>query len=132
MESKEHFRSLVVTGAGGFVGSYFVDRLRVEGKKFVAVVRRPVRNIPHIVADLESTEEVKRLRGQLPSPIFLVHLASRFQETHEAAQADILMVHNLLETLHDHIRGVVFASSVNVYQGDEKGCCNQIDGIFSW
>jgi nucleoside-diphosphate-sugar epimerase len=111
----EHFGSLVITGAGGFLGRYFVDRLHVEGKKFVAVVRRPVRNIPHIIADLENKEEVKRLRGQLPSLVLLVHLASRVQETHEAAKANVHMMQNLLETLHDHIGGVVYSSSASVY-----------------
>ena len=107
---------VVVTGAGGFLGSHLCPRLTAAGHEVVALSRRPAPG-RQVVTDYRET----------PPGDVLIHLAqepdrARFNAGGEAAVSEAL---SLLDALLERPwRGVVYASSAAVY-GD---CCRRPAG----
>jgi len=112
---------ILVTGAGGFVGSHLVAALFAAGHETIAVVRGPTAAIPGIV--VERDVALREWTVGLPTGIDVVfHLAqsARYREFPAGAQ-DMLHVNvdataELVDwAARNGVRRFVFASTGNVY-----------------
>ncbi len=63
-------KSVLVTGAGGFIGSHLVERLAAEGHKVRAFIRYNGKGDQGHLSDLgaEVQKEIEVLRGDLKDP----------------------------------------------------------------
>lgn len=148
-------RSILITGAAGFIGSHLVDRLLAEGEWKITVVDdfndfySPEIKRENIQAQLRNPsyqlfEADIRNKASL-SHIFsenefdcIVHLAARagvrpsLSEPQLYVETNINGTMNLLELARQHgVRQFVFGSSSSVYGVNEKVPFSETDPIFN-
>src|SRR5690349_19495374 len=78
---------IVVTGAGGFIGSALISRLRETSRRFRGIVRAPkFLHMPsadhHVISDLPSATD-DALAHAMAGARAVVHLAGRAHVMHE-------------------------------------------------
>lgn len=117
---------ILVTGAGGFIGSHLAQRLQAEGAYVGAVARsseqlRSLTGTARIVVDLCNEEDTLRAVSHF-APNVVFHLAAHpdrsecFRQAASALQSNTMMTLNLLEACR--IAGTdlfVFGDSTKVY-----------------
>jgi len=129
-------KSVLVTGASGFVGSYLVKHLLSEGAEVFGLVRRRADGaVPKNIVDRGISEEVNLVEADLDDitslafaldesvPDYIFHLAAQsfvhrsFTHPLETAQANCLGTANLLEAVRykDFDPVLVFAGSSEEY-----------------
>ncbi len=104
-------KSVLITGATGFIGRYLVTSAEDEGYDVVAVARRPLSS-KSIVLDLRNS------LVSLPATEWVFHLAGNYAGSNLARLQDseILITRNLLDWgLKRGIRNWVFTSAAEVY-----------------
>src|SRR5271157_177835 len=121
-------KTVLVTGATGFIGSHLVSRLAEnENIKLVLLARRPYngkdqKNITTVIASLDTlTLETWRQAG-IPNIDIVFHLAAYTPKSWNDANSineihhdNIVGTQTLLESLPSTLRRIVFASSLDVY-----------------
>ena len=117
---------ILVTGAGGFIGSHLVPRLQAEGACVGAVARNPeqLRNLTgavRIVVDLCNEENTQRAVAHF-APDIVFHLAAHpdrsecFRQAASVLQCNTMMTLNLLEGCRiTGTRLFIFGDSTKVY-----------------
>lgn len=104
----------LVTGAGGFVGSYLVQELKRQGNRVVALSHRDL--------DVTHTAEVEKII-QEHRPIEIFHLAAQssasrsWTEPALTYEVNVVGTHNLLEAVRRHASSarVLVTSTSDVY-----------------
>ncbi len=118
-------RTVLVTGANGFIGRHLTARLARAGARVYALVRRPETALPEgvtpIVADLATIRPGVWAAQGLAHCDTVFHLAAftpknAGEAAHRAANltANISGTHNLLESLPP-VQRFIFASTLDVY-----------------
>ncbi len=108
--------SVLVTGAGGFIGRRVVAAAHDAGFDVIPVARR---SLPERSVTLDLTEPL----DQLPDADAIFHLAGGYAgaSTETLEQCDLRIARNLIEWgIRAGVRNWVFASAAEVY-----GCCTQ-------
>jgi dTDP-glucose 4,6-dehydratase len=117
---------VLVTGAGGFIGSHLTQRLRASGACVGALARNPEQlriadGCVRLIVDLRSEEDTQRAIVQF-APQIVFHLAAHpdktecFKQAASAIQWNAMMTLNLLEACR--LAGtslVVYGDSAKVY-----------------
>ncbi len=127
---------ILVTGASGFVGHYFLDRIK-DHFTIYALERRipqnsPLRNHPNIfwisadVGDIQSVEKAKAEMLENGGVDFVLHLAGyydfNYDENPQYQRTNIDGTKNILEISKElGIKRFIFASSVAACKFPEKG-----------
>jgi nucleoside-diphosphate-sugar epimerase len=104
-------KSVLITGAAGFIGQYLVTAAEDEGYDVVGVARRPLAS-KSIVLDLRNS------LASLPTVDWVFHLAGNYAGSSLARLQDseLLITRNLLDWgLKRGIRNWVFTSAAEVY-----------------
>jgi nucleoside-diphosphate-sugar epimerase len=127
-------RTVLVTGAAGFIGRHLVEHLSSQGRPVIGVDLRaapagPVEgaSVRHVVADLRTAD----LRPLLDGVSSVVHLAAlpgvrpSWARFDEYVESNVLATRRLLEAATETgLRRLVIASSSSVYG-------NQRDGVMT-
>ncbi len=127
-------KSVLVTGAGGFIGSHLVERLAVEGAAVRALVHYNSRNDPGLLTLLPSDtlEHVEVIPGDLRDPIAvqqavegmdivfhlgaLISIPYSYKHPFHVAETNILGTLNVLQACREMgVRRLVHTSSSEVY-----------------
>jgi dTDP-glucose 4,6-dehydratase len=128
-------RKVLVTGAGGFIGSHLVERLVQEGHRVRAFVRYSGRDDRGHLADLpaEIQAEVEVARGDLKDPfavrqavagqerVFhlgaLIAIPYSYHHPYDVVQTNVLGTAHVLEACRDSstLERVVLTSTSEVY-----------------
>ncbi len=111
-------RTVLVTGAGGFIGTALVRRLREKEWDVVAWTRRGGDGAEAV--DLMDPDAVRRAFRRIPSPEAVVHLAALNQQLDRFPDAEIHRVNvgllaHLVAVVEERPVRFVFSSSVAVY-----------------
>lgn len=128
---------ILITGAGGFIGSSLVTRLAEQGFDVTGLLRSEIfrKEADHIFLDLTSDEHLKLLKNLDIQPDTLIHLAGHIQialkpDKNDASRPPLagdedlpaLYRSNLLSTVnlieyckHAGVKHMIFASSQAVY-----------------
>ena len=127
-------KSVLVTGAGGFIGSHLVERLAVEGAAVRALVHYNSRNEPGLLTLLPSDtlEHVEVLPGDLRDPVAvrqavegmdivfhlgaLISIPYSYKHPFHVAETNILGTLNVLQACREMgVKRLVHTSSSEVY-----------------
>lgn len=124
---KERQRSVLVTGASGFIGHHLCRRLRESGMYVIGVSRTETqaRDVDRwLVADLSRAEDVDRVMAEA-KPDIVYHLASYVVGGREVGlvrpmfEANLMSTLNILIAAHTHqCRRVVLTGSLEEPQPD--------------
>ena len=117
--------TILVTGAAGFTGRYFVARAAQAGHRCIALCREDAERVPeadhNVACDLLDKNRVLEI-VEAHKPTMVVHLAAisfvAHENTAEIYRVNLLGTLNLLDAvsaLATGIRKVLIASSANVY-----------------
>lgn len=119
-------RSVIVTGATGFVGSHLTRRLVELGYEVMALARS-VDAVPDgarpIKADLEDPGQIRQALEACAHAVSVVHLGgfvqkgagSEYDDARAAVGANVVGTLNLLRGLSSTVRHVVYVSTLDVY-----------------
>ena len=127
-------QSILVTGAGGFIGSHLTERLVEHGARVRAFIHYNSRNDPGLLSHLPETvlEKVEIRAGDLRDPqairaavkntsiVFhlgaLISIPYSYRHPYEVAETNLMGTMNLLEACRDlEISRLVHTSSSEVY-----------------
>lgn len=109
--------SVLVTGAGGFIGQKLVPAAQSEGYQVLSVARRPLAG-HSVVLDLRGSLDA------LPAADWVIHLAGAYAgaDLKTLAENDLRIAGNLIEWgLKRGVRNWVFSSAAEVY-----GVCRDV------
>jgi UDP-glucose 4-epimerase len=96
---------VLVTGAGGFIGTSLVRRLAAMGADITAVSRRPGRLDPDaqsyrfVACDLRSAEQIRAVVEQA-QPQLVYHLAAHPDAAEDSQQTQAVIQHNIVGLSH--------------------------------
>lgn len=136
MSLKKSETSILVTGASGFIGQYFLDAIKNHFKVFALSRRLPTNtaltehpNITWIQADISSEEamqEAKKVMEEKGGISFILHLAGYYDFNYdlnpEYYRTNVVGTRNVLEIAKDmDIERFIFASSVAACKFPAKG-----------
>lgn len=125
-------KTVLVTGATGFIGKHLVDRLVAEKAQVWVLVRQPTNLLPaeahQVISALEQLDvSVWRSHG-VPAFDVIYHLGAYIPKDNSAANdleriyfTNIVGTRQLLNTLNGLPARVVFASTIDVYASIEDG-----------
>ena len=136
-------RTVLVTGAAGFIGSHLVERLLAAGHDVLGVDKLddyypPSLKIRHIqpsldhprfsfdVLDLADAAAVEAYAARSPKPAVVVHLAAvagvrlSLAEPARYVRANVVATQNVLDVWSRGGTPLVFASSSSVYGNDSR------------
>ncbi|MCC6695115.1 MAG: GDP-mannose 4,6-dehydratase [Candidatus Hydrogenedentes bacterium] len=133
-------RPVLVTGAGGFIGSHLCERLIGMGAKVRAVVHGNMRgSIGHLAAlPADASHRIEICGGNLRDGAFVreattsidtvFHLGAITSVAYSYANPEETMITNVFGTLnvcsaarHEHVRRLVHTSSAGVYGATKAG-----------
>jgi dTDP-glucose 4,6-dehydratase len=125
---------VLVTGAGGFIGSHLVEALVAEGAAVRAFVHYNSRNDPGLLAMVpdEATREIEIIPGDLLDPLAVQHAVAgsqivfhlgaqisipySYRHPFEVAETNLMGTLNVLQACReDGVRRLVHTSSSEVY-----------------
>ncbi len=110
--------TIVVTGAGGFVGGHLVEKLKNHHQACVGIVRRDSGRNSELVWDLLSRQSIPV--ADLKDVDTVVHCASVLPVSGRTDFTEnVVMTSNLLSQLPESTQCFVLLSSVSVYPLDE-------------
>lgn len=125
--SAELPRRVLVTGAGGFIGSALVHRLTSLGAEITAVARRPCRLDPcakayrFVPCDLRVAEQIQAV-VEVAQPQLVFHLAAQPDSAEGSQQTQAVIQHNVVGLSHllDALMNVpevslIYGDSAKVY-----------------
>lgn len=96
-------KTILITGAGGFIGSHLVRRLKESGSLIYAVSRNvPSSNydaIHWIKADVSNLDELKEIFEKV-NPAIVFHLASHVTGNRDLSQVEPTLKSNLISTVN--------------------------------
>ena len=133
---KENLPKILVTGASGFLGHYFLDRIKDHFLIFALERRIPQNsplishhNINWISADIGNMKSLSKAKDEMlkvGGVDFILHLAGyydfNYDENPEYQRTNIDGTKNILEIAKDlHINRFIFASSVAACEFPAKG-----------
>jgi nucleoside-diphosphate-sugar epimerase len=119
--------SVLVTGAGGFLGSVITEHLRKQGTRVVGTARGQEYHNKHklLCLDLENTADLKFLDTDGPYGA-VIHCAAALPgkiADSELVSVNQRMTYNLLKwAIDSNVRNFLFASSCNIYGYLGKPC----------
>ena len=103
--------TVVIFGAGGFIGATLAKQLKAEGHAVVALSRQ--------VCDMLDPGSVQRTLEHVPTPYSVVHtacLSRHEQDDFGALTKNVAMVENFIRVIRPgSVRSVVYLSSTDVY-----------------
>lgn len=133
---KSNLPKILVTGASGFVGHYFLDRIK-EHFLIYALERRvpqnsPLINHPNIIwisadiGDIKSLNKAKEIIVKNGSADFVLHLAGyydfNYDNNQEYERTNVQGTKNVLTIANElKVKRFIFASSVAACEFPEKG-----------
>lgn len=123
-------RSVLVTGAGGFLGSVIVEHLKRQGARVVGTARSHHyhNNQGLLYLDLENPADLEVLDNREPYEV-VIHCAAALpgkMSDSELLSANQRMTYNLVKwTIDNDVRNFLFASSCNIYGYLDKPCPEQ-------
>ncbi|MCF8261142.1 MAG: NAD(P)-dependent oxidoreductase [Melioribacteraceae bacterium] len=135
-KSKELETSILVTGASGFIGQYFLERIKNHFKVFALARRLPQNssivdhpNITWIQADISSDKAVRKAAKIINDNggiKFILHLAGyydfNYDKNPEYYRTNVLGTRNVLEMAKNlNIERFMFASSIAACEFPLKG-----------
>lgn len=127
-------KRVLVTGAGGFIGSHLVERLIAEGATVRAFVHYNSRNDPGLLALIPepTLRQVEIVAGDLRDPVVvrqaiqgcgivfhlgaLISIPYSYRHPYEVAETNLMGTLNVLQACReDQVRRMVHTSSSEVY-----------------
>ncbi len=115
--------SVLITGAGGFIGRRVVCKANSAGYGVTAIVRKPYRGAVHSVIK----HDLRLPLSKLPPVDWIFHLAGAYAgaDDEELRHADLAMAHNVINWgLAAGIKNWIFASAAEVY-GEVRGIATE-------
>lgn len=120
-------RSVLVTGAGGFLGSVIAEHLKRQGARVVGTARSHHyhNNQGLLYLDLENPADLEVLDNRGPYEV-VIHCAAALpgkMSDSELLSANQQMTYNLVKwTIDNDVRNFLFASGCNIYGYLNKPC----------
>jgi len=123
-------KTILVTGAGGFIGRRLVQSLRARGDRVIAALRAQRSTASshakgeEYALDLSDAESVRRLASVIGAVDATVHLAARIprgpggggaDDPLAVHHADVAAIENLFDAFGTSLGHVTYASSIDVY-----------------